>query len=235
MVPEKMKEFDLDSPLIPLKWHCPPCSEESLCMVSLPCPSLKWQISQAVKDINSAHLHRKAEVTSTLSHQLRCSRAEDLCDISEIWKEKNKAKKTTSALFCPARSCLSTQTSHVQPWGRPRPTVPVGGCRLTDTEETERHTRRGTCRYANAAAAIRHHIDTTLPTQLSTQGTASGFFSLPQPAFIFHTTGNWTLSSVIGFLGCRAYLCMRNWMQHFLLWAGLQWWTTESHLKICCW
>lgn len=107
----------------------------------------------------------------------------------------------------------------------------------TQRRQTERQTQRRTCRYANVAAAIRRHSDNTLPSRLSALwGQPADFSLLPQAAFIFHTSGNWTLSSVIEFLGCRAYLCMGNWMQCSLLWAGLQcsvmgqWVTAEDGL-----
>lgn len=81
--------------------------------------------------------------------------------------------------------------------------------RQTESRQTERQTQRGACRYANAAAAFRRQSD--IPVRLSMlRGTASRFFSLPQAAFIFHTTGNWTLSSVIEFLGCKAHFSMGN-------------------------
>lgn len=82
-------------------------------------------------------------------------------------------------------------------------------CHPRGQTQTDRQTERqssGTCCYAHAAVAIQTpqwHPPCLLH---SAQGTASRFLSLPQAAFIFHTTGNWTLSSVTKSRGCTASL-----------------------------
>jgi len=87
--------------------------------------------------------------------------------------------------------------------------VPLGEAltcsfRLTDTEETAREAElRRDLSLCKCSGATVTTPSSPHPAQC-TQGTASGFFSLLQAALIFHTTGNWTLSSVIELLGARS-------------------------------
>lgn len=97
-------------------------------------------------------------------------------------------------------SCLS---AHVQPWGKPWPAVPQDKHRL-DRYSGDR--QRGRPREEPVAMLMWRRLPgaaVTLPSPPGSvlSGDSSGFFSLPQAAFIFHTGGNWTLSSVIEFLG----------------------------------
>lgn len=98
----------------------------------------------------------------------------------------------------------------VQTW----PALPTGGCRLTDIEGSDRRTDP---ERKPVAMLMKHRLSASV---LSVAGSAKlrgerVLFSLQQAGFIFHTSGNWTLSSVIELLGCREYLRTGNGMWHY--------------------
>lgn len=154
-----------------------------------------------------------------------------LGDISEICEK-------TSTPSQPCRVCqLHLLMSNLG--GRPWPALPEGGRRLTDTEETDREAdpERGTCRYANAVAAIRRHSDTTLPAWPSAlRGQPADFSHFHrQPSFsTLVETGHCHL--LLGFwaaepisvweIECGAFRYEQDY-------NGL-WWASESHLKMGC-
>lgn len=182
---------------------------------SLACASLKWHTSRAGKEINSAHLHRKAEMGPAFHHgswQDHASRRH----LRNLWKNFRPSQSTGVMSVSSIFSCPTL--------GAALPCCPRGQAQ-TDRRSGDR--QRGRPGEEPVAMLMWQRLSgatVTLPPRPAqrAQGTASGFFSLPQAAFIFHTSGNWTLSSVIEFLGCRACLWTGNWMQCFLLWTGLQ-------------
>lgn len=80
---------------------------------------------------------------------------------------------------------------------------PGGGVQQqTDRDRrTEGQTWRRTCRYANVAAAA---ISSSTVTPPGSGGQPEDFSHFHRQPSIFHTTGNWTLSSVIGLCGPRS-------------------------------
>ena len=165
-------------------------------------------------------------------------------DHASCWHFRKLWKKLVLLQWSP---CLSLPSSRVQPWGRPRPAVPEDCCWLTDR-------RRGRPGEEPAAMLMQSWLSdatVTLPPRPAqcAQGRARRFLSLPQAAFIFHTTGNWTLSSVTESLGCTAYLCMGNWLLWFSVlsritvicdgptshtWRGVSKWNSYSTICTTC-
>lgn len=120
--------------------------------------------------------------------------------ISEMWSVPIFKQQGYACQNCP----------DVQTW----PAHPTGGCRLTDIKGSDRRTDP---ERKPVAMLMKHQLSTAV---LSVAGSAKlrgerVDFSLQQAGFIFHTSGNWTLSSVIEFLGCGEYLRTGNEMWHY--------------------
>lgn len=91
---------------------------------------------------------------------------------------------------------------------------PTGGCRLTDVEGADRKTDP---ERKPVAILMKHWLSATVLSVASSAKLRGERvdFSLQQAGFIFHTSGSWTLSSVIEFLGWREYLRRGNGMWHY--------------------
>lgn len=144
---------------------------------------LKWHR----KEINSAHLQGKPEMGCTLNHSSWHGMTGYLSSNSRILKA-NKQTKNLQPLpvqqghICQIHLLMSDLGGDLN-----LPSQRAASDWQRQRRQTERQTQtgRGTCRYANAAAAMRRHGDTTLPTQLSTLGGQPADFSHlhRQPSF----------------------------------------------------
>lgn len=91
---------------------------------SLACASLKWHISQAGNEINSAHLHRTAEMGSALNHSSWQDHASQR-HFRNLWKN-----------FCPSQSSGVMSVSSIFSC----PTLgEASTCCLTGQTQTDRH------------------------------------------------------------------------------------------------
>lgn len=185
-------------------WQCSPSFPTTLPSLlfvkfmrgSLACPSLKWNISQTGKEINLAHLDRKAEMGSTLNHS-------SWQDHASRWHFRNLQKN-----FRPSCGIMSVSSIFSCPTlGQPSTCYPRG---QTQTDRHRGDSQKGRSGEECVAMLMQLWLSDTTVTLASPPGSVRSGGSWQ----IFLTsTGNlyfphyWKLDSGHLLLSCAVLFC----------------------------